>query len=68
MTRHKNPSNQSPGEGQLLTIREVAQRLNVSERTVRRLISSRELEAYQIRRQWRISEHGLATYLALNRA
>jgi len=47
----------------MLTVSEVAERLNVSERTVRRLIAEGKIRVYQIRRSIRISEADLLDYL-----
>jgi len=47
----------------MLTVSEVAERLNVSERTVRRLIAEGKIRVYQIRRSIRISEADLIDYL-----
>jgi excisionase family DNA binding protein len=44
-------------------VRAVARRLNVSDKTVRRLITSNELWAYRIGRQLRISEEELIRFL-----
>lgn len=60
----KAPLKRHDPRTELLTIPEVADRLKVSEKTVRRLIQSSELEAYQIRRQWRVSEADLIVFLA----
>ncbi len=47
----------------LLTIKEVADHLRVDPKTVRRLISNRELAAYKIGREWRVSERDLNKYM-----
>lgn len=52
-----------PGQIPLHDVPEVARRLNVSEKTVRRLIVRHELRAYRIGRQLRISEGELMRYL-----
>ncbi len=49
---------------QLLSIVEVARRLGVSEKTIRRQIADGELSAYRVGRQLRISEEDLMAYLA----
>ena len=46
------------------TIAETAEILNVSQRTVRRLIQSGELRAHRIRGLVRISDADIAAYLA----
>ncbi len=51
----------------LMTIEEVARHLNVSIKTVRRLISKGEIEVYRIGRQLRVSEGDLAHYLVRRR-
>ena len=63
MTRQDRQRNRRSRGQRMLAVAEVAERLNVSVKTVRRLISNRELEAYQIRRQLRVSEADLAAYL-----
>ena len=47
-----------------LTIAQVAERLQVDHKTVRKAIRIGRLEAVHIFRQWRISEDALATYIA----
>lgn len=47
----------------LLTIPEVADRLRVNEKTVRRWIDSQELPAFKLGRQWRLSERDLRRFL-----
>ena len=51
----------------LLTIQEVADRLRVNEKTVRRWIDTQELPAFKLGRQWRISEQDLRRFLQLRR-
>lgn len=46
-----------------LSIKEVAERLSVCERTIRRAIKSGELRASMAGRQYRISEDDLRDYL-----
>ena len=48
-------------------IRWIARRLDVSEKTVRRLIARGELQAYRIGRQIRVSERAFLKYLARSR-
>lgn len=67
MTAKAQPAHANP-KAVLLTIPAVAERLKVSVKTVRRMIQSRELEAYLIRRQWRVSEADLIIYLARQRS
>ena len=47
----------------LLTIAEVAERLRVNPKTVRRWIAGGELAAYRVGRQWRITEDPLTQFL-----
>ena len=54
-------------EATLLTVREVAERLRASERTVRRAIAAAELAVHRIGRSVRISEADLGAYLAARR-
>ncbi len=54
----------SPGSCDvMLTVSEAAERLNVSERTVRRLIAEGKIRIYRIRRSIRIREADLLDYL-----
>jgi excisionase family DNA binding protein len=53
--------------GRLNTIAEVAERLNVCERTVRRWIAAGLLPVHRFGRTLRISEVDLAAFLALRR-
>lgn len=48
---------------QLLTVEEVAQRLQLSEGTVKRLLRDGELEGYKIRGTWRIAQSNLEQFL-----
>lgn len=53
----------------LLTVRDIAERLNCSPKTVRRMISRKELEAVRIGpagRLVRVSEHALSSYCRQN--
>lgn len=47
----------------LMTTKQVAKRLNTDEETVRRRIRNRELEAYRMGRDYRISEKALQEFL-----
>lgn len=47
----------------LLDVREVADRLGVSDVTIRRMIQDRELRAIRVRGKWKISEISLAEYM-----
>lgn len=46
----------------LLTVKEVSQQLRVSEDTVLKLITSCQLSAAKIGKQWRVTESDLMTY------
>jgi len=52
----------------LFTIEEVAETLNVSSRTVRRLIESGALPVHRLGRLVRIADGDLATFLAASRS
>ena len=54
----------NPPRSPLRTIAEAAEILNVSQRTVRRIIQSGELRAHRIRGLIRISDADIAAYLA----
>ena len=54
----------TPSASPLLTIRDVAERLQVSERTVHRLIDAGELAVIRIGRSIRVSEDALNALLA----
>ena len=59
MTKHRTADDID----RLLTIKDVADRLLLSERTVRRLLDAGELRAFRLGRQWRISLLDLQKYL-----
>jgi excisionase family DNA binding protein len=48
---------------QLLTTRQVAELLQVSQRTIERLIRCKELPALKVGRQWRIRSSQLAKWI-----
>jgi excisionase family DNA binding protein len=50
-----------------LTIADVAELLQVSERTVRRWLDAGDLAAHKLGRQWRISDKDLEQYLLSRR-
>ena len=54
--------------GKLRTIPETAEILNVSTRTVQRLIASGALPVYRLGRSVRISDADIAAFLAANRS
>ncbi len=47
----------------IYTIKEVAEKLNVSEKTVRRYIAKSALTAFKIGGRWRIKEEDLHNYM-----
>ena len=47
----------------LLTIREVADYLQVDEKTIRRWIATGDLNAFKLGRQWRVAERDLQNFL-----
>ena len=47
-----------------MTTEQIAQRLQVSKRTVRRLIKDKEILAYKIGKEWRVDELDLKAYIA----
>ena len=51
--------------GPLFTIAEVADRLRVNQKTIRRWIDAKELPAFKLGRQWRISEQNLRQFLQI---
>ena len=56
-----------PDETRLLSVEEVARRLNVSPRTVKRRILEGELAAHKIGPQWRIAMRDVESYLRRHR-
>jgi excisionase family DNA binding protein len=62
-TVSKTPQSPEPGE-RLLSVAEVAKRLDVSEKTVRRKVKSGELPAHRVGKLIRIGESGLSACLA----
>jgi len=52
---------------ELLTVSQVAEYLQISEKTVRRLITNGEIKASKVGgRSWRIKEHDIEQYLNAN--
>ena len=47
----------------MLSVKEIAQQLRISDRTVRNLIDSREIKAYKVGNQYRIKEEDFQSYL-----
>jgi excisionase family DNA binding protein len=48
---------------EFLSIKDVAQRLNLHEMTIYRLIKSRDLPAFKVGGQWRIRQQSLDSWL-----
>lgn len=67
MPRDTRPTEHTPSPRPLLSPQRTADRLNVSLKTVRRLIASGSLPAYRIGRQFRISEEALAHFISARR-
>ena len=51
---------------EMLTVEMVAKRFNVSQRTVVRLIKSREIRALRVGRQWRFKKEWIEEWIAQN--
>lgn len=51
----------------LFSVKEVAEYLKVSQRLVRRMIASGELEAMKVGREWRIPIDAIAAWVENNR-
>lgn len=47
----------------MLTIHDVAEKLNVDERTIRELIRKNELRAIKVGKEWRVTEDDLDAYV-----
>ncbi len=47
----------------MMTIHDVAQNLNVDERTIRELIRKNELRAIKVGKEWRVTESDLDAYV-----
>jgi excisionase family DNA binding protein len=47
----------------MMTIHDVAQSLNVDERTIRELIRKNELRAIKVGKEWRVTENDLDAYV-----
>lgn len=54
--------------GQLLNIKQVMEMLDVSERTLFRIIKHGELTGFKVGREWRFDEEDITTYIANQRA
>ncbi len=63
MSRPMSPASPSSGSAPLLSILDVAKRLGVSGKTVRRLIKNKAIAIHRIGPQIRISETDLALYV-----
>ena len=64
MPTNSKSSAPSPAPEVLFTVREIARRGKVSEKTVRRLITRGELKAHRIGTSIRVSQADWQTYLA----
>jgi excisionase family DNA binding protein len=64
VSRHAANHGDRPRCQQFFTIRAIAERLDVSSRTVHRWIKNNELVVHRIKRCVRISESNLKTFLA----
>lgn len=53
--------------GELLDIKQVQDRLKVSERTIFRLIKKGELKGFKVGREWRFEESDIAEFIARQR-
>ena len=53
------------GEGEILTIREVADYLKVTERTIYRLAAAKQMPAFKIGGSWRFSRQGIDSWIRL---
>ena len=62
----RSPVNTDPPQ-RLLTIKDAAAVLQVSDKTVRRWIDAGDLVAHRIGRQWRVSQGDLETFIKLRR-
>jgi excisionase family DNA binding protein len=59
----KLPKSERPAAPRLLTIRDVAERLQVSGRTIHRLIASGDLTVIRVGRSVRVTEEALQAFL-----
>lgn len=66
MTNLKHPG-AAPGLPRLLTVDAVAERLDLSRKTIRRLIKAGELRKHQIGLAIRVSEDDLAMFVRMSR-
>lgn len=53
--------------GELLTVKQVENRLKLSERTIFRLIKSGELHGFKVGREWRFEESDIEDYITRQR-
>ena len=60
---HKLPEPERPAAPRLLTIRDVAERLQVTPRTIHRLVANGDLTVIRIGRSVRVSEEALKAFL-----
>jgi excisionase family DNA binding protein len=66
-TAEKAPTTKVPADAAFYTIKELAERLKISEKSIRRLIKQKELIAHQFGRMWRISVADALTFERANR-
>ena len=59
-TTTPSPADQIPD---LLTTKEVAERLRLSQPTIKRMLTAGELEAFKVGRHWRITLRSVLEYL-----
>ena len=51
-------------EEKYYTVKEVAERLKVQPRTVRKMIAEGELPAFKVRDEWRVRQRDIDTFIA----
>lgn len=64
---HNSTTEKAPGGAAFYTINEFAEHLNVSPKSVRRLIKQRKLAAHLFGRLWRISQPDALAFERANR-
>jgi excisionase family DNA binding protein len=53
----------SPSEGEILTIKQVAEYLKVTERTIYRLAAAKKIPAFKVGGTWRFSRSAIDTWI-----
>jgi excisionase family DNA binding protein len=53
----------SPSEGEILTIKQVAEYLKVTERTIYRLAAAKKIPAFKVGGAWRFSRSAIDTWI-----